>query len=107
MPAWGSFLPISLPRPTNRRTILCRIPSIEGVAGRLHSSAISGNRKTYYKIPKDAQGADLWSQNDLRLPTNIRNNYTLLGLAVANYGGIYQLYGYSDSVGRSVWDGCI
>ncbi|KAI1489440.1 hypothetical protein F5X96DRAFT_683965 [Biscogniauxia mediterranea] len=32
-------------------------------------------QKTYPKVPKVPQGADLWCQNDLRLPLNIRDDY--------------------------------
>lgn len=34
-------------------------------------------QEAYRKAPVDPQGADLWCQNDLRLPTDIKDSYTL------------------------------
>ncbi|ORY64995.1 uncharacterized protein BCR38DRAFT_431590 [Pseudomassariella vexata] len=50
----------------------------DGQCYQINNGSISlARQKIYSKVPTDPQGADLWCQNDLRLPTNIHDNYTL------------------------------
>ncbi|KAI1463203.1 uncharacterized protein F4812DRAFT_447449 [Daldinia caldariorum] len=84
------------PSPDDRLLSIHRVWNAEGTGGdkrglllttrsfddgrcyQINSGPISvARQKAYVKVPADPQGADLWCQNDLRLPTNIRGNYTL------------------------------
>ena len=50
----------------------------DGRCYQINNGTISSERQRIYsKVPADPQGADLWCQNDLRLPVNIRDHYTL------------------------------
>ncbi|KAK7924667.1 hypothetical protein PG985_006721 [Apiospora marii] len=50
----------------------------DGRCYQINSEAISvARQEAYRKAPVDPQGADLWCQNDLRLPTDISDSYTI------------------------------
>jgi hypothetical protein len=63
----------------NERGVLLATRSFDdGRCYQINDGPVSSVRqKTNFKVPINPQGADLWCQNDLRLPTNIRDNYTL------------------------------
>ncbi|RYP02627.1 hypothetical protein DL764_005709 [Monosporascus ibericus] len=61
-----------------RGVLLATRPFDDGKCYQINGEAISTARqKTYYKAPINPQGADLWCQNDLRLPIDIRDSYTI------------------------------
>ncbi|KAI1644353.1 uncharacterized protein F4817DRAFT_360789 [Daldinia loculata] len=61
-----------------RGTLLATRPFDDGRCYQINSGPISSQRqRTYSKVAMRPQGADLWCQNDLRLPMDIYDNYTL------------------------------
>ncbi|KAK7937583.1 uncharacterized protein PG986_014451 [Apiospora aurea] len=61
-----------------RGVLLASRPFDDGRCYQINNGEISVSRqKAYPKAPVGPQGVDLWCQNDLRLPTNIRETYTL------------------------------
>jgi hypothetical protein len=63
----------------DKRGVLLATRSFDdGRCYQINSGSIStACQKTYSKVPQNPQGADLWCQNDFRLPMDIHNNYTL------------------------------
>ncbi|ORY57485.1 uncharacterized protein BCR38DRAFT_501857 [Pseudomassariella vexata] len=50
----------------------------DGQCYQINNGSISSARqKIYSKVLMNPQGVDIWCQNDLRLPTDIHDNYTL------------------------------
>ncbi|KAI0173166.1 hypothetical protein GGR52DRAFT_579936 [Hypoxylon sp. FL1284] len=61
-----------------RGVLLASGPFDDGQCYQINGGSISKERqRTYAKTPVDPQGADLWCQNDLRLPKGIHDNYTI------------------------------
>jgi hypothetical protein len=61
-----------------RGVLLAARPFDDGRCYQINSGLISNARqKAYQKVPVDPQGADLWCQNNLRLPMDISDAYTL------------------------------
>ncbi|KAI0600427.1 hypothetical protein F4775DRAFT_599100 [Biscogniauxia sp. FL1348] len=61
-----------------RGVLLAARPFDDGKCYQINNGPVSAARqKTFPKAIEDPQGVDLWCQNDLRLPTNIGDTYTL------------------------------
>lgn len=61
-----------------RGRLLAQRPFDDGRCYQINDGLISlQRRQDFSKIPLNPQGADLWCQNNFRLPTNIEGRYTL------------------------------
>ena len=61
-----------------RGRLLAIRPFDDGRCYQINQEIISSTRqRTFAKTAQDPQGADLWCQNDFRLPLDIQNKYTI------------------------------